>query len=45
MIGQRRYNDNSPGKLAPTAAVKLTNGSGTFTIWNGVAGAADWLIG
>lgn len=44
LIGQRRPNNNSPDKLAPTAAVKITNGSGTFTVWNGVAGAADWLI-
>ena len=44
VIGQRRSNNNSPAKLAPTAAVKVTNGSGTFTLWNGVAGAADWLI-
>ncbi len=44
VIGERRPNNNSPDKLAPTAAIKVTNGSGTFTVWNEVAGADDWLI-
>lgn len=44
VIGSRQPNNGSPNKLAPTAAVKVTNGSGQFTLHNGIAGADDWLI-
>ncbi len=44
VIGTRQPNNGDPSKLAPTAAVKITNGSAKFTLHNGVDGAADWLI-
>ena len=44
VIGQREPNNNSPDKLAPTHCVKITNGSGTFTLQNDVPGAGSFLV-
>ncbi len=43
VIGTREPN-NTSGKLAPTALVKITNGSGTFNLINDVPGTDDWLF-
>ena len=43
VVGSRGANAGN-GSLAPTALVKITNGSGTFNLINNVTGAADWLI-
>ena len=43
VVGSRGANAGN-GSLAPTALVKITNGSGTFNLINNVPGAADWLI-
>jgi len=44
VVGAQRSNVNQPDKLAPTALVKITNGSDRFTLYNEVPDASDWLI-
>lgn len=43
VVGSRGPNAGN-GSLAPTALVKITNGSGTFNLINNVPGAANWLV-
>ena len=43
IVGETGLNAGN-GKPAPTALVKITNGSGTFNLINDVPGTDDWLI-
>lgn len=43
VIGPRGPNNNQ-GSLAPTYCVKITNGSGTFTLQNDCPGSGDFLV-